>query len=76
MPVTTIAIPAAINIDSILKIFFIIGLSVYSVFALVVVRQIEIMSETVNLTFELPIKILGIVHLIFAVSLLIFAFTL
>lgn len=55
------------------KIFVIIGLSVYSIFALVVVRQIQIMSDTVKLNFELAIKILGIIHLLFALSLLLFA---
>ncbi len=57
----------------IVKIFFIVGLSVYFIFALVIVRQVEIMTQTVKLEFELPIKILGILHLLFALVLLIFA---
>jgi hypothetical protein len=57
---------------SIVKLFFIVGLSVYLVFALVVVRQIQIMSDTVKLSFELPIKILGLLHLLFALFLLVF----
>lgn len=59
----------------IVKIFFIIGLSVYSIFALVIVRQVQIMSTTVKLSFELPIKVLAVIHLIFALSLLVFAIT-
>ena len=62
-----------IAVWSILKIFFIVGLSVYLIFAAVVAKQIQIMSNTVKLSFELPIKILGIVHLLFALALLLFA---
>ena len=68
VPINTI-----INIWAIIKIFAIVGLSVYLIFALVVVRQIEIMSQTVKLNFELPIKTLGIIHLLFALGLLVFA---
>lgn len=58
---------------SVVKIFFIVGLSVYLIFALVIMRQIQIMSETVKLQFELPIKILGLAHFLFALSLLVFS---
>ncbi len=58
----------------IVKIFFLVGLSVYLIFALVVVQQTRIMSETVKLDFESFIKILAIIHLLLAVGLLVFAF--
>jgi len=61
------------SVWTLVKIFVIIGLSVYTIFALVVVRQIQIMTETVKLNFELPIKILGIIHLFFALGVLIFS---
>lgn len=64
---------APTSIWFVVKIFFVIGLLVYFIFSLVIVRQIEIMTQTVKLEFELPIKILGILHLIFALVLLIFA---
>ncbi len=66
-------IPVTTSIWFVLKIFFIIGLSVYFIFALVIVRQVQIMIETVKLSFEIPIKILSVIHLILAVSLLLFA---
>lgn len=59
-----------LTIWAIVKLFFIVGLSVYTIFALVIVRQIQIMSDTIKLSFELPIKIAGIIHLIFATTLL------
>ena len=70
MQVVTSNLP---TIWSVVKIFFIVGLSVYLIFALVVVQQVRIMSETVKLSFELPIKILSVIHLLFALVLLVFA---
>jgi hypothetical protein len=58
---------------SIVKIFFCVGLGVYVVFALVVFRQIQIMSETVKLKLEMAIKILAFIHLLFALLLLVLA---
>ena len=58
---------------SVVKIFFIVGLSVYLIFAVVVVQQTRIMSETIILSFESSIKILALIHLLLAISLLIFA---
>lgn len=57
----------------IVKIFFMIGLAVYLIFALVVVQQVKIMSNTIKLSFEFPIKILSIIHLLAALVLFIFA---
>lgn len=56
---------------AIIKIFFIIGLLVYLVFALVVVRQAKLMTATISMGFEAPIKILSYLHLIFAVIVLV-----
>ena len=57
-----------------LKIFFIVALSIYLIFALVVMRQTQIMSNTVKLGFELPVKLLAILHFLFALGTLVFAF--
>lgn len=69
------ALPVAVPITVwvIVKIFFIIGLLVYNIFALVVLKQANIMTETISMGFELPIKLLAILHLIFAISILLFA---
>lgn len=58
----------------VVKIFVIVGLFVYLIFALVIVRQIQIMSDTVKLEFDTSVKILALVHLVFALGLLLFAF--
>ncbi len=62
-----------INILPIVEIFIIIGLLVYIVFAFVVVRQIQLMTNTIEVGFEFPVKLLGIANLIFAILVFIFA---
>jgi hypothetical protein len=49
------------------KIAILILLALYLVFALVVVRQTLLMTSTLKLGFETPIKILSYLHLGFAV---------
>lgn len=45
----------------------------YLVFALVVVRQVKMMTSTLQLGFEGPAKMLSYIHLIFAILVLISA---
>ena len=64
---------SGISIWFILKIVAIILLSMYLVFALVVVRQVKMMTSTLQLGFEGPVKMFGYLHLLFAVLVLLFA---
>ena len=41
---------------AIAKIFVIIALGLYLVFALVVIRQVQLMTDTVEMGFEIPLK--------------------
>lgn len=49
------------------KIASLILLGMYLVFALVVVRQIKLMTDTLQLGYEGFVRMLGYVHLIFAI---------
>jgi len=62
-----------ISIWFILKIVAIILLTMYLVFALVVVRQVKMMTDTLQLGYEGLAKMFSYVHLIFAVLVLLFA---
>jgi hypothetical protein len=55
------------------KIFVIIGILIYLAFALVVVRQVKLMTDTIKAGFDRPIKILAYIHLGFAIFVLIVA---
>jgi len=62
-----------ISVWVILKIFAVIALGLYIAFALVVVRQVQLMTTTLEVGFEGPLKFIAIMHLLFAISVLIFA---
>jgi hypothetical protein len=64
---------SAISIWFILKIVAIVLLSMYLIFALVVVRQVKMMTSTLQIGFEGLAKMFSYVHLIFAVLVLLFA---
>lgn len=49
------------------KIASLILLGMYLVFALVVVRQIKLMTDTLQLGYEGFVRMLGYIHLIFAI---------
>lgn len=56
-----------ISIWLVVKVAALILLGLYLVFALVVVRQIKLMTSTLTLGFEIPIIFLGYIHLAFAI---------
>lgn len=56
-----------ISIWLVVKVAAMILLGIYLIFALIVVRQIKLMTSTLILGYETPIIMLGYVHLAFAV---------
>lgn len=62
-----------ISVWAIAKVFVVFALILYTIFALVVVRQVQLMTDTLEVGFERPIQVLALIHLLFAVSVLIFA---
>ena len=58
---------------SVVRILILIGLGMYILFAGIVVRQIMLMTDTLEVGFEMPIRIIGIVHLLFALATFLFA---
>lgn len=63
-----------ISIWLIVKVFFLIALVIYLIFALVVIKQVNIMTDTLDLNFEVPVKILALAHFFFALAVLVIAF--
>lgn len=57
----------------VIKILACILLGMYIIFSLVVVRQVKMMTDTLQLGFEGPVRFLAYAHLIFAVTVLIAA---
>ncbi|MBI3397611.1 hypothetical protein HY045_04000 [Candidatus Woesebacteria bacterium] len=67
-------VPVGFSIWGIVKVFVLIALLIYTIFAFVVVKQVNLMSRTVQINLSGLLKIVGYIHLIFAVLLFIFAF--
>lgn len=57
----------------IVKIFVLFGLAIYLVFALVMVKQVKLMTGTLNLPLEKFVILLSYAHLVFAVLVFILA---
>lgn len=56
-----------------IKILIILGLGLYSLFAGIIVRQVSLMTATLEVGFETPIRLAAIFHLLFALGTLLFA---
>lgn len=62
-----------ITIWAVLKILIIILLAIYIVFSYVIIRQVQLMTDTLVIGFETQLKFLAFIHFLFAVGVLIFS---
>ena len=57
----------------VIKILTVIGLSLYSIYAAIIIRQEELMSKVLAETSEPILRLLSIIHFIAALALILFA---
>ena len=62
-----------VSVWLIAKVLVLFALTIYAIFAFVVVRQIQLMTDTLEVGFEAPIRFLGISHLIFSLVIFVLA---
>jgi len=62
-----------ISVWLIAKIFVLVALGLYIIFAVVIVKQVGLMIKTVKVGFETPIKYVAWGHLLFAVGIFVLA---
>lgn len=55
------------------KVLVLVALAIYGVFAFVVMRQIQLMIDTLEVGFEAPIRMLGISHFVFSLIIFVLA---
>lgn len=55
------------------KLLFLIGLLIYLAFAVIVVRQVNLMTQTLNGTFEASLKLISWIHLGVTISIFLLA---
>ena len=59
---------STLSIWFIAKILVLIAIAIYIIFAFVVLRQVTIMVKTLEVGFELPIRVIAWGHLMFAIG--------
>lgn len=64
-----------LNPLSLVKAGILIFLALYIAFAVVVVRQVKLMIRVLNGTFELPLQIIALAHLVLVVMVFLIALT-
>jgi len=62
-----------INIWTVVKIFVLIALGLYIIFSFIVVKEANLMNKTLKGVFNLPIKIISLIHLVFSILVFILA---
>jgi len=62
-----------ISIWSVAKIFILIAFAVYILFSIVVVRQVNLMTDTLEVGFENQVRTLAFVHLFIAIGIFVLA---
>jgi len=55
------------------KVFVLFGLSIYIIFGVVIVRQVKLMTDTLQVGFEGLIRFFSYIHLLFAIAVFVFA---
>ena len=57
----------------ILKIASIVILLLYFVYSFIIVKQVGLMTQTINVAFKKPLKVFSLIHLFYALMLLLYA---
>ena len=74
MPVQDLS-PFNFNFLGALKIAYLVAILIYGVFALVLIKQVRIMTNTLEIELELPLKLISYLHLLAVVLVFLFALT-
>ncbi len=63
----------SLSLWPVVKILVIILLGIYIVFSYVIVRQVQLMTDTLEIGFESQLKFLSFLHFLFAIAVLVFS---
>ncbi len=72
---TTVIPLLGISLGLVTKIFVLFGLAIYLVFALVMIKQVKLMTNTLSLSIDKLVILFTYAHLVFAVLVFILALT-
>lgn len=65
-----------LSILPIIKVFVLIASGIYIIFSLVIIKQVQLMTDTIEVGFEIPLRIIAIGHFVFAALVFLLAITL
>ncbi len=60
------------SIWPIVKIFALLFLAIYIIFSIVIIRQVQLMTATLEIGFEGQLRFLSVLHFLFAVGVFVF----
>ena len=63
----------ALTVWFLVKILFLIGLAIYIAFAVIVIRQVNLMTQALDGGFNFPLKIASWIHLLVAIAVFLLA---
>ncbi len=63
----------SLTIWSIIKFFVIVFVVIYIIFSLVLIKQVQMMTNTLEIGFEKQLRFISVVHFLFAIGVLIFS---
>jgi len=64
---------AIFSVWAIIKVLVLVFISIYIIFALVLIKQVKLMTTTIEIGFESQLKFLSILHFLFSIAVLIFS---
>ncbi len=63
----------SLSFFALLKWFYVFAFFIYTIFSFVIVKQVRIMTKTLEVGFEGPLLIASYIHFLFAIGVFIFA---
>lgn len=58
---------------ALLKLFYVLAFFIYTIFSFVVVKQVKMMTKTLEVSFETPLLFISYIHLFFSIGVFVFA---
>jgi len=62
-----------LDVWGVVKVSILFGLGLYLVFAVVVIRQVQLMSKALNGSLDLPLRLIALIHLGMVIAVFLFA---
>ena len=62
-----------ISILEIVRVMFLFAIGLYVLFSIIIVRQVQLMTDTLNVGLEAPVRVLAVIHLVVSLGVFVLA---